>query len=246
VSTTLGSEILCSARCRIDVSRIRVNAKHHLHAQVAGSCKPFRSFVAGGCQDYRRLHELLGGQVRGSWCNGDVSPTTFALPLIHDRMADAVWWKMTETGIIRMFHHLTVPSTRSIRSKSICCVLLLLASLPGWAADAGGFFRLEACSLLEGTRIHLDSYRGNKLSKPLVFSVPWGLVNMDFVEVPGMMCGEGMPCESATKSKIQITHVSRGKLRTVSGDFSISFADGQTFQGSFKVKERKPTVSSCE
>jgi len=128
--------------------------------------------------------------------------------------------------------------------KRIAIVVLFFTSNVSYAADATGYIRAESCSLLTYNHIHLEYYRGAPLTPPLVLEV--GNVDAmlaafaDLVDVPGSRCPDGVQCESAVKSKVQITHVShkwphRGEI---AGLFVMEFRDGTISKGSFRVKSR--------
>jgi hypothetical protein len=136
--------------------------------------------------------------------------------------------------------------------RTIVVCLLFLASVPGYAADATGYVRPEACDLMTGAHLHLEKLRGRKLNTPIVLEIPkvYGsdAVLNTWLNVPGMECVRPNQCQNATHSKIQVTRVSsRFSLRWMgriidglSGNFEIDLVDGKNVEGSFKAKIRKP------
>ena len=91
--------------------------------------------------------------------------------------------------------------------------LMLLASLPIFAADATGFVRAEGCTYFSGYGMYLQRLDGKKLQTPIAFRIPqsyfWDNSVNEWSKVATEECSASNLCETVTAGKIRIQRVSR-------------------------------------
>ncbi len=137
--------------------------------------------------------------------------------------------------------------------------LMLLASLPVFAADATGFVRAEGCTYFSGYGMYLQRLDGKKLQTPIAFRIPqsyfWDNSVNEWSKVATEECSASNLCETVTAGKIRIQRVSRRfsilrrrrTIRGLSGDFAIELKDGKKLEGSFQTKMRNAVHKfTCE
>jgi hypothetical protein len=120
--------------------------------------------------------------------------------------------------------------------------------------DASGSMRLASCSFSERYRLKLVGFQTEGLEKAIEFKVPDEVFleqEKDWIEVPATVeCAQSAQCEIFGRGKIQILRVShgwRGRLKSISGKFVVTFNDGRKIEGNFSAKYVKPsTPQICE
>jgi hypothetical protein len=130
--------------------------------------------------------------------------------------------------------------------------LMLLASLPVFAADASGFVRAEGCTYFSGYGMYLQQVDGKKLQTPIAFRIPqsyfWENSLNEWSNVAKEECSATNPCETVSAGEIRILRVHKrfsllrreSTIRGLSGDFAIELTDGEKLEGSFQTELRKP------
>jgi hypothetical protein len=119
---------------------------------------------------------------------------------------------------------------------------LLLGSAPAFGSDLTGVIH-RTCDLPYGYQIELTSYRGHPLEEPIRFKI-YGDVGLHmfpnkWLDIQGVECRAADPC-AAYFSRVQVLHVSRGKMLRMSGKVTLVLDSGRKLKGSFTAHYVKP------
>ena len=130
---------------------------------------------------------------------------------------------------------------------------LLLFIPPASARDVSGSIRFASCSFSERYRLNLVGFQTEGAERALEFKVPGVLLEpeKDGIEVPVTVdCARAAQCEIFGRGRIQMLRVShgwRGSLKSISGEFVVTFNDGRKIEGNFTAKYVKPSkLAICE
>ncbi len=130
------------------------------------------------------------------------------------------------------------------------CLLLLIPTAS--ARDVSSSIRFASCSFPERYTLKVVGFQTAGVEKTLEFKLPDVLEQeRDWIEVPAAVeCAPSAECEFFGRGKVQIVRVShgwRGRLKSISGKFVVTFNGGSKIDGNFTAKYIKPaTLPICE